>query len=134
MENRDYLMAQIEQVGKAMAAAVSKILGSKNALIEETSAEVSKQLIDQLDCDLFELLTLSKEDKIEWLKQNNIAFENAEDIAYYFIGLFEMKSKNGISCLKAAKDLLVITDQQTKSFSMARAHKMMEIDSQLVNF
>jgi len=134
MENRDYLMAQIEQVGKAMAAAVSKILGSKNALIEETSTEVSKQLIDQLDCDLFELLTLSKEDKIEWLKQNNIAFENAEDIAYYFIGLFEMKSKNGISCLKAAKDLLVITDQQTKSFSMARAHKMMEIDSQLVNF
>jgi hypothetical protein len=134
MENRDYLMAQIEQVGKTMAAAVSRILGSKNAFTEETSTEVANQLIEQLDCDLFELLSLSKEDKIDWFKAHELAFENAEGVAYYFIGLFQMKAKNGISCLKAAKDLLVITDQQTKSFSMARAHKMMEIDQQLVNF
>ncbi|MBL4705151.1 MAG: hypothetical protein JKY54_11555 [Flavobacteriales bacterium] len=133
MENRDFLMAQIEQVGKVLARAVSDAIGFKTPNDAALGLEkINLELNRQLDCDIFELLKLKKDEKVLWLEKNNIPIENAEGIANYFSALYEAKTKNGISCLKAAKELLVIVDQQTKSFSMERAHKMMKIDRKLI--
>ena len=132
MERRDFLMAQLEQMGKALAHASARLIG----LVPADQLEIQKvgeELNGQLDFDVHELIGKSMDEIGSWFNDHELSFEIAESIADYLSNLYTAKSANGISALKTAKYLLVLADKETKSFSMERAKKMMEIDRELLD-
>jgi hypothetical protein len=131
MEQRDYLMRQVEQLGEVLAVMIGRLLGIKQKGDADLGLEELRQTYkSELDLDVEELINIPKEEIIEnFLKKNKLMVHHLEKIAE----LLQVTGENLISYDRVndgnnvlEKSLYILEYLQTtsKAYSMNREMKI----------
>jgi hypothetical protein len=85
MEQKDYLLREIEKIGIVLRAILNKLRGNKNSTtiqLQKQFEEVKEMLSSQLEFNLTEYLSLNEADSKEYISQfKGINLENLELLA-----------------------------------------------------
>jgi hypothetical protein len=132
MEREDYLMKQINQLGRVLSKIFVTILNLKNNGKLTNGLEVIDQsLKTEVDFDLEKIISLPDEDFIRIItKDRKFNTENLEKLAE----LLFVTAKNSCSEKTILKKCLVIynfIEIDSKTFSIGRQNKMNEINKLL---
>jgi hypothetical protein len=136
MEQRDYLLREIEKIGAIMNAIRQKIVGGKGnlAITLEHQIEYAKgQLFNGINFDLETFLDLDLEKSIEYISHfEGFSIENMEVFAECFseIGLNE-DCDNPKKYLEKALQLYNLCDLRSKTYSFGRETKIYNIKNAL---
>jgi hypothetical protein len=131
MEQRDYLMRQIEQLGQVLAKMLARLLGIKQKGSPSFGLEELRQTYkNELDIDLEELIHIPENDIIIFLKNKNKYFEHhLEMIADILHTTAENHYKNdrlddGNNLLRKSIYILEYIHSTGKDFSIDRVSKI----------
>jgi hypothetical protein len=140
MEKRDYLMDQIEQLGKALALILSKWLGLKSqGKVTEAIEMTNQSLKDELGMDIAELSAIPAEDFVMTMKVGKkFNYTNLERLADILSGIADAlegnKTGNEQSLNLYAKCLSIYNylNEYDLTFSFERQAKIERISSLLI--
>lgn len=133
---RDYLMVQIEQLGKVLGKILADILGIKSYDRAEQYDIIKEQLYSELDLNIDELINRNNKDFIqiisEKLHSNMVLYEKFSDIlseAGDFYNINTEKSKANYS-----KSLLLLQEvvSKTQTFSVGLHAKIEKLNKKLL--
>ena len=132
MEYRDYLMDQVEQMGKVLAKIFSRFLGLKSEGKVAEGIEISnQQLKTELDIDIENLINLSVDELKKQINELKLTPSHIESLANYIseIGiyhktLYQNKSKK---YFETAIRMLDIADEISNAVSFKRMEMKDEI-------
>ena len=132
MKQRDILMDQIEQAGRALGKIFADFMGLKSGgNITNEIAITNQRLQSQLDINIEHLLSLKRRDATEYLQDRVGTDEHVETLSDYLkdIGLFKKKTNDSEFQLYLSKalELLEITDDISRTMSFDRNRKKTEI-------
>lgn len=131
MEQRDYLMRQIEQLGEVLAMMLARLLGIKQKGNASLGLEELRQTYkSELDLDVEELIKIPKEEIIEsFLKKNKLMEHHLETIAELLkvtgenlIGYDRVKDGNHV--LEQSLYILEYLQTTSKIYSINRVMKI----------
>ncbi|WP_462281791.1 hypothetical protein [Salinivirga cyanobacteriivorans] len=133
MEQRDYLKDQIDQMGKALAKILSDLMGLRTKIEpQNVFTHINQQLKTQVDLDLDRLLTISADERKNFLKKDLFNAANLETLAEI---LKEMGTKavakdaNYVTeYFKVALELLNLADQKSEAISLERIQKKQTLE------
>jgi hypothetical protein len=132
MEQKDYLLREIEKIGMVLRAILQRILGSNNGFqqeFEKSFAETNELLIQDANFDLDKFL-LSKNDEFmeDFEKLKGFNFENIELLAdiVFQMGLTH-KPEESMLYFEKSLELLGFCNKKSKTFSIERERKMQQI-------
>lgn len=138
MEQRDYLMRQIEQLGQVLAKMLARLLGinqqSNASLVMEELRQTYK---NELDIDLDELVQIPDHEIIDFLLNKDKNFESqleiVADILFETAGNFYKHDKldEGNLLLRKSIHILEYIHSSGKTFSIDRASKIENLKSLL---
>jgi hypothetical protein len=134
MEQRDYLMIQIEQLGKVLAAILSGFLGLKSKGQVSLGIEVTNERLQgELDIDMEKLLALNNMEVKAYLEKRKLRAEHIEGLSGYMkeIGMEETDKTKASIWLKKAIVLLDIADEISKTLSIDRVNKKKNMEKLL---
>jgi len=125
MEQRDFFMKQIEQLGQALSKILSDFLGLKSAGKVEQGIQTSySQFKNNLDIDIEKLISLTKEELKKYTQERNLKQEHLEILSDYFKELGDSKmsinKSEAKTILTKAIELLEIADEISETMSFAR--------------
>jgi hypothetical protein len=131
MEQRDYLLRQIEQLGQVLAQMLARLLGIKQKGNASFGSEELRQIYkNELDIDVEELIQIPDIDIITFLKNKNKYFENhLEIMADILHATAENYYKNdrldeGNEILRKSVYILEYIHSSGKDFSIDRVNKI----------
>ena len=131
MEQRDYLMRQIEQLGEVLAVMLARLLGIKQKGDKSLGLEELRQTYkNELDLDVEELITIPREEIIEtFLKKNKLMEHHLETIAELLQATGENLIRNdrvgdGDHILEQSLYILEYLQTTTKIYSVNRMMKI----------
>lgn len=136
MLKRDYIMDQIEQMGKAISALLSGFLGMKS----EGKAAIglgitNRQFKEDLDIDVNLILKLPENDLRNYFEERKLVQYHLDKIAFYFLEIGESmlvgNNADAKDYLTKAKQLLDLAADFTKTASIEQLNTMKRIDSLL---
>ena len=138
MKQRDILMDQIEQAGRALGKIFADFMGLKSGgNITNEIAITNQRLQSQLDINIEHLLSLKRRDATEYLQDRVGTDEHVETLSDYLkdIGLFKKKTNDSEFQLYLSKalELLEIADDNSRTMSFDRNRKKTEIRDLLTN-
>ncbi|MBN2614051.1 MAG: GNAT family N-acetyltransferase [Bacteroidales bacterium] len=125
MEKRDYLLDQIEQMGKVIAALLSGFLGLKAQGKAALALEVSRrQMREEVDIDIELILNLSEKELKRYLKERKLIQHHLDKLALYFLEIGESlqednRNEAGMYLLKA-RQLLELSAEFTRTLSLGQ--------------
>jgi hypothetical protein len=138
VEQKDYLMRQIEQLGQVLAQMLARLLGIKQKGNTSFGLEELRQTYkNELDIDLEELIQIPENDLIAFLINKNKNFENQlEIVADILHATAENYNKNdkvdeGNKLLRKSIYILEYIHSSGKDFSIDRASKIENLKSLL---
>ena len=125
MEQRDYLLREIEKIGAIMNAIRQKIFGGKGnlAITLEQQIEATKgMLLNEMNFDLDKFIDLNVEDTNEYLNTfQGFSVENIEILAESISEIgFDNKCNYSQKYLKKALQLYELCGLKSKTFSFER--------------
>jgi hypothetical protein len=127
MEQKDYLLREIEKIGVMLRGIAERILGMKQAFREtpvQRFAAARELLITQSGIDLDELMSSDPGQFPRLLpKEKGFNADNLETLAAILIELGQ-DEKETKKCTQKAIELLEYIDLSEKSFSLARQEKI----------
>lgn len=132
MAQQDYILRQIDVLGKIIGKVISELLGIKNKG-EIIEIEVLNQILkSELDIDIYKIFMMSDEELIKFLKEDkNFNFSNIEQTAeiLYITGLNlqEIDHTKSYKCLNSALNLLEYLSITDKNLSFNRINKIENI-------
>jgi hypothetical protein len=132
MAQQDYILRQIDVLGKIIGKVISELLGIKNKG-EIIEIEILNQILkSELDMDIYRIFMLSDEELIKFLiEDKNFNFSNIEQTAeiLYITGLNlqEIDHINSYKCLNSALNLLEFLSITDKNLSFNRINKIENI-------
>lgn len=136
MEQRDYILREIEKLGLILRAIREKIFGGNDRsaiIIEKQVDDVKGMLLNELDLDVNEFLLFDDEELNKYL--NNIEgfnIENIEILAECISQLgFINKSDKSKKYLKKALQLYELINFKSKTYSFDRESKILKIKNAL---
>lgn len=136
MEQRDFLLREIEKMG-AIVRAISQRLfggdGNQAITIEKQKEDAKGMLLDGANFDLGNFLSLTKEDSNEYINSfKGFSPDNIELMAEwtYQIGMSD-KSNNSKLYLEKALQLYELCNIKSKTYSFKRAAIITEIENEL---
>jgi hypothetical protein len=131
MEQRDYLMRQIEQLGQVLAQMLAWLLGiRKKGGGSLELEELERTYKSELDIDIEELIQIPVGDIIPFLKSKKEYFENhfeimADILHETALNYFRHKrSQEGKKLLRKAIIILEYLQSSSKNYSMDRLLKI----------
>lgn len=138
MEQRDYLMRQIEQLGQVLARALARLLNIKEVPDASLSLDDIKQVYgDELDMNLDIILETRKEEIVEVLT-SRIRFldhhlEKVAELLSETATLYERSDEHGIAGDLREKAILVLEYLQDNSgeYSLDRVMKITHLRGML---
>jgi hypothetical protein len=132
MEQRDYLQKQFDQLGKALANALSKLYGLNGTeRLTEGMEIVNDVLVEQLDMDIESFLSIKDVQFMEYLlNERHVRHENLENLATT-LNLLGKESKKGASYLKKALLIYEYLQLNSESYSYDRATIIARIKKEL---
>jgi predicted transcriptional regulator len=138
MERRDYLLFQIEQIGKVLRKMVAKLSGLDNDV--DTSIrikEINLELKSEIDIDIDSILSLNKTELKQHFETTNLASQNMEIIAEYIFVMAEKYIETNPNAAKnyfqSSLSILEIIDEITMSFSFERMERKSLIQNRIEN-
>lgn len=134
MEQRDYLMVQIEQLGKVLAAILSGFLGLKSKGEVSLGIEITNERLQgELDIDIEKIAALNNMEVKAYLEKRKLRAEHIEGLSDYLkeIGIGETDKTKASLWLKKAIVLLDIADEISKTLSIDRVNKKRNIEKRL---
>ncbi len=131
MEQRDYLLRQLELMTQAMVALIRRLLGMKDPGHEEEAMQATDELLKEyLGTTLQEIIDVPAEKCIEFLVHEKKLHPSNVDLFAEMLVLnatllsdLEQKKK----LLKIALELLTWLDVNGKLYSMDRQQKIVEV-------
>jgi hypothetical protein len=125
MEQRDYLLREIEKIGAIMSAIRQKIFGGKGNLaitLEQQVKETKGMLLNKMSFDLEKFLDLNVEETNEYIKTfKGFNVENIEILAEIISEIgFDNKCDNSQKYLEKALQLYELCGFKSKTFSIER--------------
>ena len=136
MEQRDYILREIEKIGKILSAILQKMFGGKDnlAISLETRIENSKgMLINEINFDLDKFLELNIENSNEYISSlDGFNVENMELLAdcLYQIGLNDTCDSSK-KYLEKALQLYDLCNLKSKTYSFEREANIKAIKNAL---
>ena len=135
MERRDYLMAQIEQIGKVF----SKILlGFKEEKIQDSidSAidKANSNFLNQTNVSIGQILKLKDIELKEYLKNKVLTTNHIDIIVNYLLEIVNSKylnNENKILYLQKTLELHLVSDQLFQAISFGNNQKQAEIKEKI---
>ncbi|MDY6800865.1 MAG: DUF6483 family protein [Bacteroidota bacterium] len=126
MEKQDYLKRQIDQLGKVLGELLGKITGNgKNPDASETIEEVSQVLLENIYCDIEELLNIPEEGFIDKLTKNHLLNDsNLETLADLLVEVAKYHPSNKNGLLQRALMMYEYLEKSNMTFSFTRNQKM----------
>lgn len=136
MERRDYILLEIEKIGLILTAIKQKLFGGKEKLaitIDKQMEESKKRLVHELNFDLDTFLPLNMNESMRYLDGfKGFNAENTVSLAEYFSSLgFNDNCVERKKYLEKAIQLYTISNLQSKTYSLDRETRMVEIKDAL---
>ena len=136
MEQKDYLLREIEKIGLIMSAIRQKIFGGKEntAITLESQVEAAKGLLlNETDFDLDIFLDLNKEESDKYISSfEGFSVENIELLAECISQIgFSDNPNNSRKYLEKALQLYELCKLKSKTYSFERETNVMKIKSAL---
>ena len=126
MEQKDFLLREIEKIGTLIKYLIGKIIPSSSVEKSEEIIElINRELVENSGFDINEILNFSLNDFDEiFTKSKGYSFENIELIAdlLYTIGNDQIAIK--INHLKKALELYEYINEKSKTYSFERSSKI----------
>lgn len=136
MEQKDFLLREIEKMGTVLRAIFGRLIGNKDMLaisIENDFEQTTEQLFNETGFDLKHLLTLNESESIEYLSQfkgiNTLNLELLADIILQ-TGENEPDDTKSVFLIKALL-LYKLCENRDKTFSFERTRKTDRIKNNL---
>ena len=125
MEQRDFILREIEKMGVIMSAIFQKILGGKNNLaitLEKQIEDMKGMLLNEMNFDLDKVLALNLEDSNEYICGfEGFNVENIELLAKCISEIgFNDKFDSSKSYLEKALQLYDLCNLKSKTYSLER--------------
>jgi len=134
MEQRDYLMRQIEQAGRALAKVMADLTGLKNqGKVHEGIEQAEQSLQDELDLSIEKMTGIPLDQFIHTLKEKEHMFaENFEQTADLLVEIAEGYRQQGSleksrALYQRALVLYEYVEEAGSSFSFNRHSRMQKI-------
>ena len=129
MEQRDFLLREIERMGQVLNAFRQKLFGGKDQLaisIEKEVDDAKGMLLKEVNLDLDKLLLLNKEETSNYLDSfKGFNATNIERFAEYMAQIgFETKSEKSAVYFEKALHLYELTSLKSQTFSFEREKKI----------
>lgn len=137
MEQKDYLLREIEKIGLIISAIRQRLFGGKEGLainIEQQVEAEKGMLFRELNFDLDEFLLLDVDETNNYLnKFEGFNVENIENLAEFIsqIGLNE-KFDQSNTYLEKALQLYELINRKSKTYSTEREKKIITIKNALL--
>lgn len=136
MENRDYIIHQIEQAAQVIAAVLASFLKLKVEIpVHQAIQSTHEQLKSEIDIDVEQLLLMSIKETEAHLVSRNITPELMEALSDYMLSvgrsLIDSEIEDARLYLSKALELLGIADEISKTLSFERVNKITSIQSLL---
>lgn len=140
MEKRDYLLDQIEQMGKVIATLLTGFLGLKSQGKVSLAIEVTtQQMKEELDVDTELIMSLSEKDLKSYFEERKVMQHHLDKLAIYFLEVGEAlygddRPTEARDYLLKANQLLGLSADFTKMLSLEqmntkqRINKLMDQD------
>ena len=129
MEQKDFLMREIERLGQVLSAIRQKIFGGNDRLaisVEKEVDDAKGMLLKEVNLDLDKLLLLNKEDSANYLDNfKGFNATNIERLADYMAQIgFEIESKKSTVYFEKALHLYDLANLKSETFSFEREKKI----------
>ncbi len=139
MEQRDYLLREIERIGQVIRAILNKLTGrgpTPAISISNQFEETRNELLDLANINLTELLNLSGHDAIEYIKgHSGLSTSSIEELAHILEQLAsDVPSQTKRELLQKSLLLLNYCKEQDKTFSLERESQISRITAALSKF
>jgi len=136
MQQRDFLVKQIEEMGKVLAKVVANFLKLKlDGKLKDGIEITNQQFEEKLDISIETILELDKPKLQQYFEQLKTHTEYIESISEYFfeIGTSYLEKENALKYLNKAQDLLSISDNISQTASFARIQNLNKIKAKIQN-
>jgi len=136
MEQKDYILREIEKIGQIMNAIAQKLFGDSQNLalsVEDQLDEVTEMLTEGADFNLAHFLSLSAEDAQEYISAfSGFSCENMELLAEC-IARIGLNSDSGVSVkyLEKALQLYELCVLRSKTYLLEREERIKTIRSEI---
>ncbi len=119
MERRDFLLDQIEQLGKVLGKILEGFFNQKEPdKINEAAKTAEVQLKEQLDMDVNQMLNATESELANYVNQRNLKAEHIDVLANYFNTI--AINSSSLKHYQTALSLLNIADNIAKTTTFAR--------------
>ena len=129
MQQKDFILREIEKIGTLLRYLIGKLIPSssvKNS--EETIELINRELVENSDFNINEILSLSIKDFDEVFTQGKgYSFENVELLADLLYTIGNNQVTINIGYLKKALELYEYINEKSKTFSFERRGKIDKI-------
>ncbi len=135
MEQKDYILREIEKIGKILQAITQKLFGGDNSYTSnfENEDAVANMLLNQLDFNIDKLDVLDNTALEEYIaKLSGFNYGNIENLAYLLlqIGFIPGFSKSQEYLTKSLR-LYEYVNKKTRTFSLERENSIFTIKEAL---
>ncbi len=132
MEQRDFILREIEKIGKMLNAIRRKLFGGKETIfvtVEEQYSDLVEMLLREVDFDLERILSPDHDKTDEYLSRfSGFNTENIEHLAEIISEIgFSRSDKNAVRYLEKALLLYDICNLRSKIYSLERETKIAAI-------
>lgn len=132
MQQKDFLLREIEKIGSIISAIRQKLFGGKENLsisIEKQMDEAKRKLLDGAGFNLDKVLTMNAEELSEYLACfQGFNVENIELLAETLAEVgFDLKTERREAYLKKALQLYELCNLKDKTYSVSRETMMDKI-------
>ena len=134
MEQRDYILREIEKISILLLALIGKLKSlTQNKLFEQERGMIDDQLEEFTGMDIDKLLSLSHEELRSSLgKEKGFDLSNLENLSELLTLMADrMNLEEAIMANSKALLILEWIDEESKTFSLERRSRMMEIKDKI---
>ena len=138
MEQRDFILREIERLGQMLNAIRKKLFGGEDQLaisVEKEIDDAKGMLLKELKLDLDKLLLMSMEETAKYLDNfKGFNATNIESMAEYMAQIgFSMESQESKIYLEKALHLYELTNLKSETYSMERENKIQVVRTAVSN-
>jgi len=130
MEQRDYLLRQIELMTQAFVSLIRRLLGLKELTEEETQQTTDEVLKEHLDISITQVLQTQLHEIVDFIiKRKGIHKSNIDLLAEILVinAKSRQETEQKVDLYKKALELYEWLDQSGDTYSMERHRKIEEI-------
>ena len=133
MEQRDYILREIEKIGVMLKYLLGKMIPVKAVKEkDDVSEEINNELFENLGYNISSLLKISKNEFNEIFKYNKgFNLENIELLAELLYKISQKKPDNSKKILQKSFELYEFVNEAGKTFSFEREKQIDKIKNEL---